>query len=204
VPVCDGCGERVDDGHIRQRIARLEVATRFRPIHINVLLMDAAPPARREDFFYDASSPLRARSAAVQAYLAELTKLAGVAISPDTQLEPVLAEFQHRGFFLASAVECPMGDYDNLPAAIRCLAPTVALRVQASYKPKWVALISQPTRELIEPLRVAGWGDRLILDNGAPFGATIAACSTMGKLPNQTQTATSLGDRLVAVLSRLS
>ena len=203
MPVCDGCGERVDAGHIRQRIERLELATRFRPIHINLLLIDAAPPIRREDFFYDASSPLPLRSTAGQAYFVELMRLAGAPISPDVPLEPILAEFQHRGFFLASAVECPMDDSDGLSAAIRLLAPTVVRRVQASYKPKYVALISQPTRELIEPLRASGWGDRLILDSGAPFAAPVVGRSAMVPAEFQAQTAASLGDRLVAALSCL-
>jgi hypothetical protein len=163
VPVCDGCGARVDEGHIRRRIERLELATRFRPIHISVLLIDAAPPAHAEDFFY---ATVSARGGAGQAYFDELARLAGTAGS---QTEAVLTEFQRRGFFLASAVECPVAGCLDLGAAVRRLAPTVLRRVQTSYKPKRVALISEPTTELIEPFRVAGWGDRLILCNGAPF-----------------------------------
>ena len=49
--VCDGCGAQVDEAHIRQRIERLELATRFRPIHIQVLLLDAAPPAETRRLF---------------------------------------------------------------------------------------------------------------------------------------------------------
>ncbi len=52
MPVCDGCGMQADDAHIRRRIERLELATRFRPIHIQALLIDAAPPSRSEDYFY--------------------------------------------------------------------------------------------------------------------------------------------------------
>lgn len=51
MPVCDGCGVQADGDHIRRRIERLELATRFRPIHIHVLLVDAAPPSRLEDYF---------------------------------------------------------------------------------------------------------------------------------------------------------
>src|ERR1700719_4321526 len=36
--VCDGCGAPADEAHVRQRIERLEMATRFRPIHIQGLL----------------------------------------------------------------------------------------------------------------------------------------------------------------------
>jgi hypothetical protein len=179
VPVCDGCGARVEEEHIRTRIERLELATRFRPIHISVLLIDTAPPARREDFFYEAVTPT-ARSTAWQAYFDELAKLAGAAGS-DTQVGKILSEFQRRGFFLTSAVECPIEEPTDSSAVVRRLAPTVLRRVRASYRPKHVALISAPTGELIEPFRVAGWDDRLILDDGAPFasiGERLAAAVT--------------------------
>lgn len=169
MPVCDGCGERVDEHHIRRRIERLELATRFRPIHINVLLMDAAPPLATEDFFYAPSGT--ARSAAGQGYFDELAKLAGAGRGSSADPEAALSEFQRRGFFLASAVECPVAGGADLNAIIRRLAPTVLRRVQASYKPQYVALISEPTGTLLEPFRTAGWSDRLILDHGAPFAA---------------------------------
>jgi hypothetical protein len=50
--ICDGCGLTVDAEHIRQRIERLELATRYRPVHIHTLLIGAAPPARTADYFY--------------------------------------------------------------------------------------------------------------------------------------------------------
>jgi hypothetical protein len=194
VPICDGCGFAVDDAHIRQRIQRLELATRFRPIHINVLLIDANPPADPSDFFYASASSQA--SAAQNPYFRELAKLA--AGGSDLAPESVLSEFQRRGFFVTSAVECPMPSGDDLSAAIRRLAPTVRRRVQASYKPKYVVLVSQPTSELIEPLRACGWGDRLILDNGCPFDVV----SHEGQ--NRAGPAESLGDRLLATISRLA
>lgn len=184
MPVCDGCGRSVDDAHVRERIARLELATRFRPVHIGVLLVDAAPPTRREDFFY--AGPLNGPRLTVgQSHFNELGKLASAAAgSTRASSESVLTEFQRRGFFLTSAVECPVDDSDELRNAVRRLAPTVLRRVQASYKPKHVALISEPTSELVETFRAAGWGERLILDDGAPFAFA------------------SIGSRLVAALAR--
>ncbi|HTU33460.1 MAG TPA: hypothetical protein VMF66_06625 [Candidatus Acidoferrum sp.] len=177
MPVCDGCGRNVDEAHIRQRIERLELATRFRPIHIGVLLIDAAPPARTEDFFYSIRRD-GVRSAAGQSYFDALAKLAGVeVVTGPAQRESVLTEFQRRGLFLTSAVECPVGDSDELRSAVRRLAPTVLRRAQTSYKPKHIALISEPTSDLIETFRTAGWGDRVILDHGAPF-----AVESIGKL----------------------
>jgi hypothetical protein len=205
VPICDGCGEPVAGDHIRQRIERLELSTRFRPIHIQVLLIDAASPAHCSDFFYNAASPLSSRSAAAQCYFAELAKLAGAATSSHRQLDATLAEFQHRGFFLASAVECPIEDSYDTRAAVRRRASTVVLRVRASYKPKYVALLSEPTQELIEPLRAAGWVERLILDHGAPFASPAAIRSGQERPQNPIEPAAEpWGPRLFAALSRLS
>jgi hypothetical protein len=174
VPVCDGCGDRVDEQHIRRRIERLELATRFRPIHISVLLIDAAPPAAQDDFFYVTAADA-VRSTAGQSYFNELAKLTAgatasrVAAGSGREVGATVAEFQRRGFFLTSAVECPIDDSGELTAAIRRLAPTVLRRVQTSYKPKYVALISRQTSALIETFRAAGWADRLILDGTAAF-----------------------------------
>ena len=52
MPICDGCGATVDAEHIRKRIARLELATRYRPVHIQTLLVGDAPPAHDEDYVY--------------------------------------------------------------------------------------------------------------------------------------------------------
>ena len=167
VPVCDGCGEHVDEMHVRRRIERLELATRFRPVHIAILLIDATPPAKPEDFFYAASGDNRA-SMTARAYFNELAKLSGCTGGSSSQAGVVLAEFQRRGFFLTSAIECPVDDPVGLSVGARKLAPTLLRRVQSSYKPKYVALISAPTKELIGPLQANGWRDRLILDDGAP------------------------------------
>jgi hypothetical protein len=35
--LCDGCGQPATPEHIAERIHRLELATRYRPIHIQVL-----------------------------------------------------------------------------------------------------------------------------------------------------------------------
>lgn len=186
VPVCDGCGRSVDEAHIRRRIERLELATRFRPVHISVLLIDASPPEQTEDFFYAAAGN-SGRSSAGQGYFNELAKLAGVSVgSANAEPELVLAEFQRRGFFLTSAVECPVNESDELHGAIRRVAPTVLRRVQTSYRPRHVALISAPTSDLIETFRAAGWADRLVLDDGAPFAVA------------------SIGNRLRAALAQIS
>jgi hypothetical protein len=170
MPICDGCGAQVDDAHIRVRIERLELATRFRPIHISVLLIDAAPPPRFEDYFYRAAHPSE-RSPAARTYFDALLRCAGAASgqpSPATE-EAALAEFQRHGFFLIGAVECPLESHPDAARAIERAAPTVLRRVNVSYKPKSIALLSSGTQPLIEALQANGWADRLILADGKPF-----------------------------------
>jgi len=168
MPLCDGCGAQVEEAHIRRRIERLELATRFRPIHIQALVLDAAPPAAPEDYFYRAASPLP-RSAESQIFFDEITKCIGP--YPDKSLteDSSLAEFQRRGFYLAYAVECPVESPEQLAAALTRLAATVLLRLNASYKPKFVVPISAALQSVVSFLENNSWADRLMLHDGKPF-----------------------------------
>lgn len=199
MPVCDGCGATVDDAHIRRRIARIEEATRFRPIHIQVLLIDSAPPAQPADFFYHLDTNGSGRSVPARMYFTEMAKLAGAATDVSATDEAVLTEFQRRGFFLVHAIECPMAGEDRQAEAVLKLAPTMLLRVQTSYKPKHIALISQPTEELIKTLCDAELGEKLVLDGDGPFVDPF-----LGDPQNQAEFGTSLGDRLVSAISQLA
>ena len=194
--VCDGCGAQADDAHIRARIGRLELATRFRPIHIDTLLIDAAPPSRPEDYFYAVAEDRSVRSVRSRMYFDELMKCADCFSHAAIQEKVALAEFQRRGLYLASAIECPIGEDTELDAAVRKAAPTVVQRIKASYKPKHVALLSEAARELIAPLSDAGWKDRLILDGGGPFVDPFLADP-----PAQAEFATGFGSRLAKALS---
>lgn len=197
--VCDGCGAHADDAHIRTRIERLELATRFRPIHIHVLLIDAAPPARVEDYFYNAAADRSVRSVASRMYFDEIMKCAGFGSDAAIQEDQALTEFQHRGFFLATAVECPVSAPGELEANVRRVTPTVLKRVQLSYKPKHIALLSNVTRELIHALTEAGLKDTLILDGGGPFFDPF-----LNDPPAQAEFATAFGNRLANALPRAS
>lgn len=196
MPVCDGCGSTVDESHIRRRIERLELATRFRPIHIQVLLLDAAPPARVEDYFYRVAPDGSARSLASRMFFDELAKCAGHSASGELNEEAVLAEFQRRGFFLAYGVECPLEEVGDPEQALNRLGPTVVRRIQSSYKPKFVAPLGQAMAELIPLLELSGLSDRLILNGGGPFVDPF-----LGDPQNQAEFGTALGDRLTSALS---
>jgi hypothetical protein len=167
MPFCDGCGAQVDEAHIRRRIERLELATRFRPIHIQVLLLDGAPPLASEDYFYRATSSTP-RSAQSQVFFDEIAKSIGLQPSQVQHDDATLAEFQRRGFYLAYAVECPV-ESAELPAAVARLARTVLLRLNASYKPKFVAPVSAVLQPVVSLLQNNSWADRLILQENRPF-----------------------------------
>jgi len=171
MPFCDGCGAQVDDAHIRQRIERLELATRFRPIHISVLLIDAAPPARFEDYFYRAAADRSERWHASRPYFDALMKCAGLAPGSDLRAgeDAALAEFQRRGFFLIGAIECPLTNRPDPQAAIERAAPALLRRVRVSYHPKSVVLLSPLTQPLVQAFEDYGCASQLILHEGRPF-----------------------------------
>jgi hypothetical protein len=198
MPVCDACGARTDEDHVRRRVQRLELATRYRPVHIKILLLDGAPPARLEDFFYQAAKDRSTRSLASRMYFDELVKCAGISAGPDLREETALTDFQRRGFFLTSAVECPFEDQSDPGGALRRLAPTVMKRVQTSYNPSYVVPLSPPTRDLIRLFGLVGWGDRLVLNNGAPFSDPY-----LGDPKRQAEAGTAFGGRIKRLLAGL-
>ena len=149
--VCDGCGVAVDEAHIRRRIERLEMATRFRPIHIQVLLLAGAPPERVDDDFYRVPSEGEERSPEGQEFFLETLAAAGIPREPASDAEAALSEFQHRGGYLAYAIECPLAAPDSLDARIRAVAPTLRKRIQFSYRPKQVVAIGA-AKGLLAPL----------------------------------------------------
>jgi hypothetical protein len=171
-------------------MARLELATRFRPIHIGVLFLIPSPDAGFD--FYDASArPPGAREILLDALgipaAAEATAALGepsAASASATELR--LGEFQRRGFFFASVAECPLPE-GAAAQAVERLAPTLAKRVQFSYKPKSVVLLSDALLPLIPVLARAGQGIRVLPDgqpiawphpgDGADAAAFRAACA---------------------------
>ena len=163
--VCDGCGAPADEAHIRQRIERLEMATRLRPIHIQVLLLGDAPPARIEDYFYRPLREGESRSAPAKEFFIATLKSASMDPEATANEEAALAEFQRRGFYLADAIECPiespMTQSKNLNERLSNAAPTILKRIEFSYRPKHVVVIGAAVKALIPLLQSSSVGDRL-------------------------------------------
>ncbi|MGB6200584.1 MAG: hypothetical protein WBF35_13655 [Candidatus Acidiferrales bacterium] len=162
--LCDGCGLPASPEHIRERLAHLEVATRFRPIHIDVLFVIPSPNADHD--FYDASpQPPGKREVLLDALRIPIAVGAGAA--PDANAtESRLAEFQRRGFFFAAVSECPMPP-GAAAQTVERLAPTLVKRVQFSYRPKSVVLLSDALAPLVPLLAGAGRGIRVMPDGAA-------------------------------------
>jgi hypothetical protein len=193
LPNCDCSESEVSESHVRERIARIERATRYRPVHIRVLLLDAAPPASLQDDFYSPAADRSSRSLYSRMYFDELAVASGIPRDSLTSLDEsaALADFQRRGFFLTHVVECPIEDLQALRHTVNRLAPTLLRRLDASYKPKHVVPIGQAISEIIPFLQMSGWGSRLILAKGASFEDPF-----LGDPQNQAEFGTYLGDSL--------
>jgi hypothetical protein len=179
--LCDGCGQPSIPGHSGARIARLEWATRFRPIHIQALFVSEAPQASAGKDIYegaesDQSNASSFPSSAVQDYAALLD---GLDIAGENFLAR-LNEFQRRGFYLAFLVECALAssgqsvssrEAASANSAERCASfgPTLIKRIKFSYRPKHTVVLSAALRPLVSMLEEAGLGQSLILDDGNPF-----------------------------------
>jgi hypothetical protein len=160
--VCDGCGVAASPEHLRERFARLELATRFRPIHIGVLFLIPAPDAGLD--FYDS---LRRTAGARELLLDALEIPNPPQTSGESNAnESRLIEFQRRGFYFASVSECPL-PADATASTLTHLAPTLLKRIQFSYKPKSVVLLSESLAPLVPLLAGAGRGIRILPDGAA-------------------------------------
>ncbi len=160
--ICDGCGQRVDADHVRQRIARLERATSFRPIHIATLLLWHAPPPRLEDYFYSAAAGGE-RGAEWAAFFERTLQRCGIASDGRTPGD-LLTDLQRQGFFVADCVECPLPvDAAFAERLLMESAATVIKRIQYSYKPKAVVVLGE-ARKLLGALRESDYVMRLLKD----------------------------------------
>jgi hypothetical protein len=165
---CDGCGLPASPDHIAQRLRRLELSTRFRPVHIGILFIVLAPPFGEENDFYGSAESNEFRDSFLEALEIPLFS-DKVTPGPDAHAADTarLAEFQRRGFYLAYLSECPLPETAE-PAAstIARLGPTLVRRIRFNYKPKHLAPLDQGLLPLVDVIRVAGIGPVLMLDQG--------------------------------------
>ncbi len=163
--VCDGCGQEASAEHITRRLQRLEWATRYRPVHINTLLLGAFSPQEENDFLYAPSGEFRGEAA----FLLDAVGVSTVGKAA----EAVHAEFQRAGFFLTHVLECPLdtstGQEAEAVALLTKRLPAVATRIRRSLKPKRVVLISRALGPILEKILGLELGCPVVLDNGKHF-----------------------------------
>jgi hypothetical protein len=163
--VCDGCGLPASPDHIGARVQRLELATRFRPIHIDVLFVALEPMPQLEDDFY---RPPESRwffdpFLAALGILPDVRKSSGEVNVREADIVRLL-EFQRKGYYLTYLSECPFLAQSDANVAHECisrLAPTLVKRIRFNYKPKHIALVGSNLQPLIEVFQQAGMGPLL-------------------------------------------
>ena len=162
---CDGCGQTASGEHIARRLRRLEWTTRYRPVHINTLLLGASSPQEERDFLYAPGGEFHGEASRLLDALEIST--AGKAA------DAVHAEFQRAGFFLTHVLECPMEGEGNLPAgaqaALKERLAAVATRIRRSLKPKRVMVIAEQLSPLVDDIFALNLRCPVLLDGGKAF-----------------------------------
>jgi hypothetical protein len=167
---CDGCGQAADAQHIARRLRRLEWATRFRPVHVQTLLLGGVAPENDGEFLY---SPQGATAGEARTIL-EAAQIA----TAGKPREAVLAEFQKLGLLLTHVLECPLTggvSTEETRAALQRHFPAAMARIRRSLKPKRVLLLSGELELVAEPLRQAELGCPVFPATGGTFFAALRA-----------------------------
>jgi len=135
---CDGCGQPAFSAHLARRLQRLEWTTRYRPVHIDALLLGGISPEVDAAFLYYPEGNYQGEAA----NLLEALRISRAGRSADT----ILTEVQKRGLLLTHVLECPL-EPGASPAEARLLLekqlPTVVARIRRSLKPKRLVLFSK-------------------------------------------------------------
>ena len=159
---CDGCGQAASPEHIARRLQRLEWTTRFRPIHIDALLLGAFPPEIDSEFLYAAPAVFEGEAARLLDALG--LRQAGKAS------DAVLSDFQRRGLLLIYVLECPPA---ASPTPFQILLeqqlPALFTRIRRSLKPRRIVLASGALEPVAGRFTESDLGCPIVLDNGKPF-----------------------------------
>jgi hypothetical protein len=181
---CDGCGLPASPEHIAERVRRLELSTRFRPVHIGVLFVMWAPQARPEDDFYAPQASLEFFDPFFDALQIHATAAPASSAPGENAAEnraedgagiARLAEFQRRGHYLAYLSECPIpAGVETAAATVTRLGPALVRRIRFNYRPKHIAPIGQELAPLTDILNQASihqvsYGSLLTSSDGQPL-----------------------------------
>ena len=135
---CDGCGQSASPAHLARWLQRLEWTTRYRPVHIQALLLGGISPEADEAFLYCPEGNYQGEAA----NLLDALQISREGKSADA----ILSEFQKRGLLLTHLLECPLepgvSPADAQPLLEKQL-PAVIARIRRSLRPKRVVLFSR-------------------------------------------------------------
>jgi len=162
---CDGCGQTASAEHLATRFRRLEWATRFRPIHVNTLVLGDVAPGDDAEFVYSDAQPFRGEAR-------WLLRVAGIDPAGKSA-EEIHHEFQRAGFFVAHVLDCPVekeaASGADLHALIAKRLPVTFTRIRRSIKPKRLVLLGSALDRFVENFRREKLGCSLILDADGAF-----------------------------------
>lgn len=165
---CDGCGQTASAEHIARRLRRLEWATRYRPVHIQTLLLGGLAPYEDAEFLYSPGGEFHGEAG-------PLLEALGISFAGKAA-ESVHTEFQGAGFFLAHILECPLestGQGRETAAdgtkLLREHLPSLASRIRRSLKPKRVTLVTEIPATVVQDILSLHLNCPIVLDNGKPF-----------------------------------
>lgn len=162
---CHGCGQIASPEHISRRLRRLEWATRYRPIHIQTLLLGGVAPRDDAEFLYAPGEEFRGDAGL-------LLRAVGISTSAKAT-ESVQAEFQSAGLFLTYLLECPVeGGEDVLSDATKLLREhlsAAASRIRRSLKPRRVILVTEVLESIVEDILALDLGCAVVSDKGKSF-----------------------------------
>ena len=163
--MCDGCGQEASAEHIARRLQRLEWTTRYRPVHINTLLLGAFSPQEEKDFLYAPGGEFHGEAA-------HLLDALGISTAGKAA-DAAHAEFQRAGFFLTHVMECPLdrdaGQGAEAAALLTQRLQPVAKRIRRSLKPKRVVLTAQALGPILDKILALELGCPVVLDDGKLF-----------------------------------
>jgi hypothetical protein len=161
---CDGCGQSASSVHLARRLQRLEWTTRYRPVHIQALLLGGIAPEADAAFLYSPEGNYQGEAA----NLLDALRISRAGRSADA----ILTEFQKRGLFLTHVLECPLEPEASPSTAQQLIEKQLAAvnaRIRRSLKPKRLVLFSRELAAVAGKFTEAALGSSVFTGSYGPL-----------------------------------